>query len=256
MRTASNSVTQYKNNYLKSVVVRLDYETAIDIAENGPPDRFVRSLKKKFPSLQQVKKREQTLKFSPKGMEREVHEKSEWNLLSQDRTAKLHFGAQHLAITYSKYKSFSVLKSDFETAFIALRNEKPELSFTRVGLRYIDQLEFDEADPTDWGEYLIPELLSSFSLADDKSTISRAFHVLEFNYGDMKMKFQYGMPNPDFPSPIKKKLFILDYDAYSQGEVAIDRIMNCLGDYHAKIKRSFEQVITDGLRAKMGGADG
>ncbi len=105
--------------------------------------------------------------------------------------------------------------------------------------------------PTDWSKYLHSDLLSGFKLADDKTTIARNFNVLEFNYGDMRMRFQYGMPNPDFPAAIKRKQYVLDYDAYCDQLLGKDEIAPQLTKFHNKIKASFEQVITDGLREVM-----
>ncbi len=66
---------------------------------------------------------------------------------------------------------------DFD-ALCTLHQE--ELVVSRFGLRYINQIEIDEGELTDWNKWLIPELLTSFTLADDVNTVSRAFNVLEF----------------------------------------------------------------------------
>ena len=53
------------------------------------------------------------------------------------------------------------------------------------------------------------------------------------------------MHNPDFPAPIKKKIFILDYDAYCSGILTKDEIFKNLPIFHAEIQRLFESSITD-----------
>ena len=107
-----------------------------------------------------------------------------------------------------------------------------------------------------WDKYLQPELLASFSLAKDKSTLSRAFHTLEFNYGDMYLRFQYGMHNPDYPGVIKRKIFTLDYDAHCNQTIERGAIPQFLNRFHDCINESFENVITDNLRKKMGVING
>ena len=127
------------------------------------------------------------------------------------------------------------------------------LARERLGLRYIDEIALDEPKPMAWGKYLIPELLASFSLADKLDTVSRAFHVVEFSYPDeTKMRFQYGMPNPDYPAPIKQKLFVLDYDTYCQFVIPTEDIPELLDRFHMRAHSAFEQVITDSLRRKLG----
>ena len=58
-----------------------------------------------------------------------------------------------------------------------------------------------------------------------------------------------------FPAPIKKKLFILDTDAYTQGLIEMSDIPAKLEKFHEAIGNLFEQVITNGLREKMGVID-
>ena len=60
------------------------------------------------------------------------------------------------------------------------------------------------------------------------------------------------MPNPDYPAPIKQKLFVLDYDAYCNLLLSYSDIEQYITQFHDKIKLSFEQVISDALRKRMG----
>ena len=60
------------------------------------------------------------------------------------------------------------------------------------------------------------------------------------------------MPNPDFPAVIKRKSFTLDYDAYCTQLLDKTDIPAFLDRFHDRINSSFEKVITDGLRKKMG----
>ena len=76
---------------------------------------------------------------------------------------------------------------------------------------------------------------------------------MDFSYDDeQRMRFQYGMPNPDYPAPIKKKHFILDFDAYAEMLIDISELGDTLDTFHDRINSAFEQVIKDGLRKKMG----
>jgi 16S rRNA (cytosine(1402)-N(4))-methyltransferase len=75
------------------------------------------------------------------------------------------------------------------------------------------------------------------------------------NYGEDSLRFQFGMLNPDYPSPIKKKVFTLDHDMYTNKLLEQSEIPVVLDRFHERISNSFERVITNGLRSKMGQID-
>ena len=131
----------------------------------------------------------------------------------------------------------------------------PERQIARLGLRYINQVDIKEGAPTDWAEYLAPELCAIVNLADDVSKVSRAFHVLDFNYGGASLRFQFGISNPDHPAPIRRKSYILDYDVYTNVLLERHEVAEYLSAFHDKVNASFEQVITDKLRGLMGPID-
>ena len=120
-----------------------------------------------------------------------------------------------------------------------------------MGLRYLDKIELDERNPTDWSRYLRGDLLAIFNLADDRSTVSRALHWIEFNYGDTHLRFQYGMANPDYPAPIRQKVFMLDYDGYCTLPLNKDEVGEYLSRLHEKTRAAFEEVLRSPLRRKM-----
>jgi uncharacterized protein (TIGR04255 family) len=131
------------------------------------------------------------------------------------------------------------------------------LQVKRLGLRYIDSLDFpNENNPIAWHDYLDERLLAIFKIATNPKTISRAFQILEFNYGDYNLRFQYGMPNPDYPAPIRKKAFTLDYDAYCTLLLSQEEIVQYLSTFHQKLKAAFEEIITQKLRDVMERVDG
>ena len=168
-----------------------------------------------------------------------------------NREKQLKIAPEFMYIEYSKYELYDKLHDDFFSVLDALYDAYPELHVKRLGLRYIDNIEIPNENPFDWNNYLRPELYSILNLADDKKTISRAFHVLEFNYGDYLLRFQFGMFNPDHPAPIKKKSYILDHDMYIMKILEKSEIEKTLNLFHDKAITSFEEVIKDDLRKIM-----
>jgi uncharacterized protein (TIGR04255 family) len=188
-------------------------------------------------------------------MQQPLKDQYQWFFHNKERTKSFHIAKDCCYIEFKKYERYEVLRKDFLEIVDALFDSMPNLQASRIGLRYVDTIKLNEDKPTDWSKYLKPPLLGIFKLATEPATITRALHILEFDYGDMRMRFQYGMPNPDFPAAIRQKQFVLDYDAFATGLFDSADIKEYLDQFHDKIKASFEEVITDGLRDKMNSDD-
>ena len=247
---------KYARNFLSKVIARLDFDTGLSLSESAAP-RASASIQKRFPSAELQLLHEQHIEVAKQDvlttqLKTTNKRKVFWKFHTKSRDAYLEVGENSLAINYHKYDSFERLESDFLLAMEHFLMPIQPLTAKRLGLRYVDTVELDERKPTEWDKYLNPHLLAAFNLADDRKTISRVFNVLEFNYGESSLRFQYGMPNADYPATIRKKVFVMDWDAYSNVPLEGDEIKQQLHHFHNKIRASFEEVITEALRKKMG----
>ena len=243
--------TTYKKNFLVQVIARIDFATPLPKIEVGLPSSLVAKALELFPI-------EEPKKFSGKEFELSIDEFKEkrvegidWFFHGRNREKSLCFGQQAMYIIYNTYQSFNQLKNEFLTVFEHLYKVHPEIVINRLGLRYVNNIEITDKSPMDWTDYITNDLLSIFNVAIDKDKISRAIHILEMNYSDMSFRFQYGMHNPDYPAPIRRKVFLLDYDAYYQGLITQNEIMNNLVRFHDYIEQQFESSINQGLRGVM-----
>jgi uncharacterized protein (TIGR04255 family) len=243
---------KYKKNFLKQVIARIDFTPLEGMAPKGPPKSFYEAIKDRFPIPETKEVLARNLRISPEKTEETSEKIREWIYHGKARDKYLALGKAVLAVEYSTYDFFEVLSADFLAAVAALRDAFEDIQVTRLGLRYIDNIEFDEENPTDWSQYLQPNLLAIFNIVPDQKTISRAFQILELNDGETSLRFQFGMPNPDYPAQIRKKVFIMDTDAYCTLMLSHDEITKYLNSFHERINQMFESVITDGLRKKMG----
>jgi len=248
---------KYKQHFLSEVIARVDFSPGLELSDEKPPEH-VPGLKARFPVREKVVTEHPQMKLSHSEGQAEaafmVVRVLHWQFHSgtKDRYYELTNGS--LLVRYTLYDCYERLRDDFIPVVEHVLGSVEEVAINRIGLRYINSIELKERIPTSWEKYLKGDLLATFNLADDVKTVSRAFNTLEFNYGkDMQMRFQYGMPNPDYPARIKKKQFILDWDAYAAGvELGVDEVGPYLDEFHEKVNASFEEVITDDLRKKMG----
>ncbi len=247
---------KYKKNFLTNVIVRVDFPNPLKI-ESLPPD-LTKAFLKSFPISEPKKVFELTGEFKiiPKTkIEIETGEETtEWNYYGRDREKRLILQKYFLSITYIKsYKRYDDLKSELLSIISELFKIFSDIQINRLGLRYINEISLDEANFFDWEKYLDRDLLSIFNIAGNKDTIARGLNNLVLNYGNMILNFHYGMHNPDFPAPIRKKIFVLDYDASYIGLQDLKDIESNLFAFHEEIKKLFEENIEDGLREVMYG---
>ena len=207
----------YNKNYLKEVIVRVDFLQKFPDINKSLPIKFTREVNSIFPIAEPKNIIARNLQISQKDVKTDQFELKEWNFFSKDRSKKLTISEQSFFIIYYAYNTFENFQKDFIRTFSSYMDVFKTQQPSRLGLRYINNFLFKEPDPLDWAQYFNPHLLSSFQFYSDKKAISQIFQSLELNLDSFNLRFQYGMPNPDYPAAIKKKLFVLDFDAYYKG---------------------------------------
>lgn len=245
---------QYSKPYLKQVLVKADFIAPIyEIRDKFPPDLY-RDFIQDFPisDHKEVRESEVIITSDSAGDTAQTREEKSmnWCFRAKDRNQNLTVNMKFLYIECLKYETFEALCLQFFQAIDKLAGLFPALQFGRLGLRYINSIEIDEPNPTEWDEYIRNSLLTKIDIVDPNQ-IARIFNIFEFMYDEMNLRFQYGMHNPDFPAAILKKIFILDYDAYSKGVFTHGDVKAKLRLFHEKISELFEFSIRDPLRDKM-----
>ncbi len=217
--------TDFLKQYLDQVIIRMDFLQPEDfVSDNIPPDLHS-TIMKSFPIAEPREFLAQELQISGNQEQQKFEQKSlkikEWNYYGREREKQFSITKECFFISYKKYESFNMLKEDFSKISKILFSLNPDIQFKRIGLRYVNTLkDGKKGDVFNWKKFkLNKNLLSIFNITskEDKQKISRAFQVLEINYDEFNLRFQYGMHNPDYPAAIRQKLFTLDFDASYQG---------------------------------------
>ena len=122
-------------------------------------------------------------------------------------------------------------------------------------MRYINNIDIPEEEPLNWTKYIKEKMLDTFNFAkseiESDDFLSRAFQILEYNYGDFNLRYQFGMPNPDYPAPIRRKYYVLDLDTFYSGQQEVTDIKENIDKFHKCIQTAFEKSITEELRGAM-----
>lgn len=244
---------KYKTNFLTKVVAKVDFANPIPVEDKLEPE-LTKSILKSFPISEPKKLIGTQVKFVPDegfNFEGEQLSKTEWNYYGKNREKQLIVASEAFTIIYDEYDSFETLLSEFLDNLTILSKIYPDLQMNRLGLRYVNEIKLNEPHPLEWNEYLDEKLLTIFDVSEDRTKIARGFHDLAINYDDMILGFKYGVHNPDFPAPIKKKIFVLDYDAYFHGFQELTDVGPNLKIFHRVIEDMFESNIKEGLREVM-----
>jgi len=245
----------YKKNFLTLVIVRIDFASPIGDLNKKISAKFDKKALKLFPIKEDAHNIvETTLKLTKNGSKiAEEKVNKLWIFHDRKKEKKLELSPTHLDIVLEKYSKYEELKETFIKIVDVLIDEVEDIIIKRFGLRYINEISInDKTELTNWGKYLNENLLSIFKIPGNKDQILRVVHNLIIKYDIFSLVFRYGMFNPDFPAEIKKKIFVLDYDAYYEGLLDSKDIPKYLDSFHKKINILFEKNITDELRKKMG----
>lgn len=244
---------KYKETYLTQVIVRLDFASPIEAFSKKLPKPLDSEALKLFPIKEPQERFGAKIRLDKKGSKIEEEIKDIlWTFYDKDRVNKLVIAQTHLSIECKKYNSFTEFNGLLTKISDALFKNNDELVIKRFGLRFINNIEIkDDSHLLVWDKFLNKKLLALFDVPEDKNTIARALNLLVLRYDDILLNFQYGMHNPDYPAKMKRKLFILDYDAYVSGLIEPQEVQNNLDKCHEKIYKQFEDSISNGLRKIM-----
>lgn len=245
--------SSYKKNFLKQVVLKLDFFNPIETLNNDIPKELSKVIKKFFPVAEAKQFTTQEIKLVPgNSVVTQESTMREWVFHTKEKDASFTITSKCLFFSYSVYKSFPNVLQHYNEICEYIFKTFENIQISRLGLRYINDIELNEGAPLDWELYLNKKLLSLIKLIGDKP-LARIFHTIEFNFDDYNLRYQFGIPNPDYPSVIKKKNFVMDFDCYSNGLIETAAIPGMLNTFHKKIKEWFEKSITASFRDILNG---
>lgn len=244
----------YKKNYLRKVIARVDLLSPIVRIEKSIPKKISEKVKINFPIAEPRKVVAQELQISKDGTkETKISELTEWHFHSKKKDKSIMIHPQFLWIAYEKYESFEKLKEEFLEIISSFFGAFDEAQGQRAGLRYINEINLDEKEPLSWEKYINTDLLCLTKFTSFQKKMSRIFNTIEYAFDDFSVKFKFGIHNPDYPSPIRQKQFILDFDAYYIGVQSVEDIKLNFDQFHDKIQDLFETSINDNLRKILNG---
>ena len=245
---------KYERNYLTRVIFQTTLSPILAL-ETGTPSEFQNRIKERFPLLKEGREIQIETKFSQDGnvkTEAKV-QRSRWIFWSQDGAKTVTIAANLFSLEYTKYSCSDDMKDDFAFAWAAFRSLYGVEVVERVGLRYINEITLPTGEPFKWDEYIDNNLIrATLGFGQpEQHKLARSLHTTFWNGEDHRIRFQFGMPNSEFPNSIAKKEFVLDFDCCTTEPISADKVADCLTSYNSILETLFERSIAAGLRDLM-----
>lgn len=257
---------QYKRNYLKNVIFRIDFEQPMPSSAKSI-DVFYNLIKEIFPKRESIKRVIVQASITNKKDSNRVtqsqkkvisykftDEASKKILMLEplDPSSNINEPSSNINLSLSIYKNSLELRKIISIIIDAMIKVYGDLQVKRTGLRYINDIILPEGDPFDWDTLINSSLSSYLNFPVEKRAVARGMGVIELIEEDYNVLFQFGMYNPEYPNPIARREFILDYDCYTTENINLSRINKIVESLQKGEEALFERSISNGLRDIMG----
>ncbi|RQM44440.1 TIGR04255 family protein [Paraburkholderia bannensis] len=210
----------FSRNFIRQAVCELRFPTLFEIESDRPPLEFASRLRQEFPVYESL----QDVKVGPVGVA-----PGRAHMFSSKRSRwTVTLRAAAISIATNRYESFEEFFEKLELVVKAAADVIDSDFFTRVGLRYINNLPFGDEDLAKW---LNPDLIGVVS----KGLFGE---VREFSgrvAGDLDIGgflFQHGLAL-DAESGRAKSEYVLDFDFFSE-DIEIGHAATVIKELHSK----------------------
>jgi uncharacterized protein (TIGR04255 family) len=186
-------------------------------------------------------------------------------MLDRGRTESVVIGAEAIVVENTSYRSYEDF-CELLREVLAAVDPQDVAGFTRIGLRYINEIRVNGVEQLgDWDGLVNPLLLSGAALATRAMGVERVGGEIEYATTDQHSvvlrygSFQGRIVNLEGPLRTRTNdaspAFLIDLDSYWEDpvraqlpEFSIETIMSTTSELRAPIHELFEISITDKLR--------
>jgi len=228
------------DNFLKQVILRLDFLSEIDRSQQVLEDitKDVSDILPEF-ETRDIVSVEMTIDQAQKTTKERRYKSFSFRNNTTNNSLVLEPSA--IIFDLKEYNNYEEFKRLVQKVIQNLGEQTQSIKVSKIGLRYINQIIIKEGSPFDWTNLIKEPLICSLNFIENRSELSRSVGVMELNKSDYHVRFQYGWFNSEYPNPIAKKEFVLDYDCYSDDEIDISSIISQIRILHDEIKNLYEQ---------------
>lgn len=225
---------QFEKNFIKTAVCELRFPALLEF-ETKPPVGLHKVLRKEFPHYEQQQEvslndpRDKELKHLYKS------KKGDW--IVSFKTSAIAIQTDH----YTHFEEF------LEQINSVVRKSRPFLDtdfFTRVGLRYINELRIEDGKVDGW---IRDDLIAPLT-AGIYGTVDRFIQEVRGVTKTGKYTFRHGIPGL---TADKRDIYTIDFDFYNEN-VEAETVLSLVSDFNKESFRFFLWVIGAKGRERLG----
>lgn len=246
---------EFRNNPLKVVAAQITFPTLYGLTEPASLAAIQAVLGARYPTpLPRVPHFEITL--GPAGADTQSAA-GPIRFASEDGTWLINIATDWVSVETTAYVSWVAFRARFEELLAALPPDTRPVNVTRIGVRYVDQIQVaGAATPTDWRTYIESSLIGSADSIAFDDRILQALQQLSYSIDDNVINVRHGYirndPGSDFPST-----YVIDTDLFTQTDLPFDpaAIFDRLNRYHDWAWSLFRRSITPATVELLGGSE-
>ena len=164
---------------------------------------------------------------------------------NREQTTKITVTPKYILLEELAYNSFNKTSAILSKIFNIIRKNSPELNISRIGVRYINNVDLTTVDRDEWSKYLKTDLISSVLSMVENSSLVRTQNMVELRFEDYIVRSVSGFINSNYPANLRQYLATLDYDAFIDGSVSPEEVEIYLAKFHTTIKELFRASLTE-----------
>jgi uncharacterized protein (TIGR04255 family) len=242
----------YLKNYLQEVIARIDFAVPIEALNAAVlPDKVQKALKSRYPIFESTKAFSQNVIIHEQGVHTNSREFQQWVYHGENREKTITVTPDSITVSIKQYRDYEEFKLDVIEPIDEISKIEGNIFINRTGLRYVNVFPNITNKYDELIEKFHPMIASPFKSIIDIKNLSRIINISEYIHDEVKCRLQSGIFNPDYPAKIKKREFILDFDAFIDTPHSFTNINELFDSLHNVIQSKFEDSITTKLRDEL-----
>lgn len=230
-------VVEFERNFIKTAVCELRFPTLLEF-EAKPPVQLQKELRKDYPYYEPA----QAVSVGPAVVDRETR----YLFKSRKKDWAVSFKASAIALETTHYTNFAEFSQRLETLFTKSRSLLDTDFFTRVGLRYIDEIPIEDGELAGWvrDDLVTPLTQGIYGTVEHILQEVRGFTAIG------RFTFRHGMVGS---AQARDKVYSLDFDLYEEN-VPFDSVLSMVSQFNQQSFRFFSWAIGPKARTRLGKA--
>ena len=248
----------YRKNPLTEVLCQLRFPPILKIDSQAPAS-FQDQIRRKFPLYEERTDIDLPSYFPEefaKSMKGQMNIKPAYPLhdfISEDRIWKLTLSRDFIALATKQYRTWDEFKEKLLYAIAPLREVYEPSSYTRVGLRYSDEIHRTNLGLTadvPWSDLLQPHISGLLMSEDIRTDIKNMLNQVQIALPDngARVTIRHGL---GLLGPPQEQTYIIDSDFFRNESTEVDNAEAILDYFNRQARYLFRWCITDRLHAAM-----